>query len=148
MKHKFLHTLIVNAVVGLTLQASPVLLAPIQTQEQKPPAHSQIVIVDGEKKILLPDGRIIPFGQSTICTGEACAKPIASPPPGWFANNWQWAVPVTTIIVLCAVVLCRGSDNPSQMVPPRDTTTPIPEPATIFLVVSAFFVLYRSRKLS
>lgn len=110
--------------------ASSVFAAPV-TFKQDDPKHSRVIVVAGEEKILMPDGRVLPFGQGILCT-EECPEITEV-----VASNRRWAVPVIAAGIITTAVLWPR--NPRNSAPPIDTPpiAPVPESATIVLLASA-----------
>lgn len=116
-------------IVALIFCASSVLAAPV-TFWQDAPKHSRVIVVAGEEKILMPDGRVLPFGQGVLCT-EECPE-IADV----VASNRRWAIPVIAAGIITTAVFWPR--NPRNAALPIDTPpAPVPEPATIVLLASA-----------
>lgn len=140
LKPNFVQHLILTGVLSGASVAAPVTFS---TQEPKPQAQqSRIVEVDGMRKILLPDGRVIPFGQSTQCTDICLTDEIAVTDT---TPRRRWVVPVLigAGIAMGAWIRTRGNDSPllrleepglPRTSPPPNTT--IPEPMTLLLLGS------------
>lgn len=111
--------------------------APVTVQVDDP-KYSKIIVVAGEEKILLPDGRILPFGQGILCTDDCPAEVLAPP-----SSNRIWLVPVVAAGIITTAILWPGNRQPrppridtSQPLPPCDDipTAPVPEPSTLALL--------------
>jgi hypothetical protein len=134
VKRTLIPTLILSSAISLTSLAGSI------TQEPKPTTqHSRVVVIDGESKILLPDGRIIPFGPSVQCTDICLTDEIAVTAS---SSRRRWIVPVLIAGAIGAWAYgCGGDDLPPVQPetpgqpPVTPPATPIPEPVSAGLVL-------------
>ncbi len=113
--------------------ALPTHCAPV-TFPQEPVQYSKIIEVNGVPMIRLPDGRVIPFGQSLDCT-SGCAA-IENNSPGR-SRLWLLTIPAGI-----AVVIALWPDSSVVTVPripilPPPVIRPpvaVPESATLSLL--------------
>lgn len=105
------------------------------TFPQEPmPRLSKVVEVDGKQMILLPDGRVIPFGQSTICSDNC---PVIEESPGR-SRLWLLLIPAGIVAVIAlwpdspVVRVQQLSPGPNRETPPRGAE--VPESATLGLL--------------
>ena len=154
MKNHIVKSVICNLIVSAALQAGPI------TYQPQDEPHSKNVIVNGEPKILLPDGRIIPTGQYTICDGGMCNLKDEIGITTLNTPNWKWLlVPAGgTAIILLLTRMARDSSvslTPAPVVPPTFLTpglplSPpinVPEPATLTLLgLGLCLIVSRLRK--
>ncbi len=89
---------------------------------------------DDPQFVRLSDGRIVPFGQGSICS-DSCNKPELDPKP-----KWPWVVAALVTGGIFTFTLLRDPKRdpiyPSDPVVPISPGVPtsIPEPATLFLL--------------
>lgn len=84
--------------------------------QDNPPRYSKIVVIDGERKILMPDGRLLPIGQGAQCSQD-CPETVGAK-SGNRSRLWLWAVPAGAVITTIAL---WPRDRPAAPVEP---TTP------------------------
>lgn len=126
------------------LMIAPARAASVAFPQEPKPSYSKIVEISGEKKILLPDGRVIPLGQSTICS-ENCPDTVGAITPGNRPRLWLLTIPAGVVAVI-ALWPDRSPRplSPAQPVlpvtPPRmprhvpSRTADVPEPVTLATV--------------
>lgn len=90
-----------------------------------PVSLANAIRFDDPKFVTLSSGQQVPFGVPGVICADDCVSVETLAMPD--SSRRLWIVPITTILVLCAV-LCRGSEPP-PVVPARpDTPQPTPTP--------------------
>lgn len=115
---------------------------------QDRPQLSKIVVVDGREMILLPDGRMIPHGQTTLCQLGCEIKDSIGINDQ--EQNRRWIVPlligagIITTLILLPQPRFTSTDNPTPQtsIPPsQPPTVAAPEPATLTLMGLSFLLI-------
>lgn len=144
-------------VLIIALLVAPSFADALRYTQDKKSEYSKIIEQGGEKKILLPDGRVIPFGQSTICS-DSCAEITAHTSR---SRAW-WLIPVAGGIITALVLLPPGKppavrpspppNNPPSATPPPRRDVPsrpaappveVPEPSTFVLLAGGLAMMAR-----
>lgn len=99
----------------------------------------QIVPSQDPVSVKLSDGRIVPFGQGTICT-DICTVDIPEP----VSKKTTALLTVGTAITICAF-LCRPNRH-SNSVTTEVTISPIPEPNLLILLGLGLLIVVRKLK--
>lgn len=147
-----------RTILVIALLVAPTFADALQYTQDKKSEYSKVIEQDGEKKILLPDGRVIPFGTGVICSDD-CPE-ITPPASGW--SRWWLAAPIGAGIITTLFLLPPKTPTPTAtpkrpIEPPTATPTPhrdvpsrpvqppveVPEPATLFLLGVGLAILAR-----
>ena len=78
---------------------------------------SKVVVVNGEERILLPDGRIIPMGQGVICTDD-CVSTEAPEAPGMKQSSRKWLFLAAIVAAVSVAAIVRERQDCCCLVPP------------------------------
>ena len=87
--------------------------------QDNPPHYSKIIEIDGERKILMPDGRLLPFGQGVQCSQDCPKISLGSAETGNRQRLWLWAVPVGAVITTIALWPCDRIIAPVEPMTPE-----------------------------
>lgn len=146
-----------RTILVIALLVAPTFADALQYTQDKKSEYSKVIEQDGEKKIVMPDGRIIPFGTGVICSDD-CPE-IA--PPASRSRAW-WLIPAAGAIITTLLLLPPKTPAPTAtpsrpIDPPTATPTPhrdvpsrpiappveVPEPATLFLLAGGLAMMAR-----
>lgn len=125
------------------------------SQDRNKSDYSKIIEVNGEKMILLPDGRQLPFGSGVICSDD-CPE-ITTPashrpllwlliPAGIITTVLLWPTPETPQPPR-SVIGPTPTPTPRRDVPSRPIAPPVevPEPGTFALSLAGLGLFLRRR---
>lgn len=130
--------------------------APVRfAASQDVPPLSRVVIVNGEEKILMPDGRILPLGQGVICSDECLElRNVAVEAPSSlrrFSFVALGAFGALAVWLWLRDCCCELQSPP--IVPPASPPTPnapppvaVPEASTLSLLLFGLMLFARRRK--